>query len=362
MHEISNRLAINKASMKMAVVSFDSLGDSLLYLLLAENLKNNGYDTTYFGNVGHQLRAWLPKLKIAPHPPLDEMQQVLSDFQLVIMSPTKAMRERFLSAPGYLEEMRCQYLLICQHAPDNWHYDRNTRLRNLLTPEIFNSIKFITNAGNSIRYKSFKRESAVDILCSYMRERMNLSTIDRNVHIQPLANLEFRKNKRRVIVSPDSAGPDEKNWGENQFLTLCKKLRHYGFDPVIVVAPQNYEYWKNRSKNQYSIPVFDDLSSLASFIYESSILIANDSGNGHLASFLGIPTITIYKKANPYFHWRPDWTKHTNVVLFPKFIVKLPWFRLWKPFLTVRTVLSAAINLVEKNSTIHDRVSSPFLR
>ena len=68
-------------------------------------------------------------------------------------------------------------------------------------------------------------------------------------------------------------------------------------------------------------------------------LVGNDSGNGHLASFLGIPTVTIYRKKNPHFHWRPDW-KPARVVC-PRLV--LPGLRgpLWKPFVTVGDVLDA---------------------
>lgn len=345
----SNDLRNSAISIKVALVSFDSLGDSLLYLLLAHNLKINGYDVTYFGNVGYQLRPWLPRLNIKPKLSMDTLQNDLSEYQLVIMSPAQEMRDRFEIDSHYLDHIKSQYLLICQHAPEYWEYDHNSSLLKRLSPEVFASIKSIINAGGSIRYRCFKNESVVDILCDYMREKMKLPIIERYVDLQPLANLEFRKHRNRIIVSPDSAGPIEKNWGEKQFVALCRKFRVSGYDPIIVVAPQNYQYWKKLTNGEFSMPMFDDLGKLASYIYESCILIANDSGNGHLASFLGVPTVTIYKKANPYFHWRPDWTKNNNVVVYPKFIIKLPWMRLWKPFLTVNTVHKVALGEVQKN-------------
>ncbi|MDQ5942536.1 MAG: hypothetical protein QG572_1352 [Pseudomonadota bacterium] len=46
---------------RIALVAFSSLGDGLIYLMMAENLRLNGFSVTYFGNIGHQLRAWLPQ-------------------------------------------------------------------------------------------------------------------------------------------------------------------------------------------------------------------------------------------------------------------------------------------------------------
>lgn len=47
------------------------------------------------------------------------------------------------------------------------------------------------------------------------------------------------------------------------------------------------------------------MAELASFIFESGTIVANDSGNGHLAPFLGVPSITICRKRNPYFFGGP---------------------------------------------------------
>ena len=54
------------AKARIALVAFSSLGDGLIYLMMAENLRLNGFAVTYFGNIGYQLRAWLPQFEIGP--------------------------------------------------------------------------------------------------------------------------------------------------------------------------------------------------------------------------------------------------------------------------------------------------------
>lgn len=85
-----------------------------------------------------------------------------------------------------------------------------------------------------------------------------------------------------------SAGPAKKEWSPRSFLRLCRKLRQLGYDPHLVVAPRNRARWQTLSRGEFPVPLFDNLSDLATFMYESGAVIANDSCNGHLAPFLGI--------------------------------------------------------------------------
>jgi ADP-heptose:LPS heptosyltransferase len=40
------------------------------------------------------------------------------------------------------------------------------------------------------------------------------------------------------------------------------------------------------NRDEFELPLFNNIGDLASFIFESALMVANDSGNGHLASFL----------------------------------------------------------------------------
>lgn len=340
---------IEKVEINIAVVSFNSLGDSLLYVLLAYNLRKNGYAVTYYGHVGYALRAWLPELNILPYPSLDDMDDVLSEYHLVLMSPMRYMRDRFEVDADYLAHIKSLYLLICIDVPKSWQFDHHSRLQKALPTAIYQTVKPLIDATGSIRFKKFKNESMVDIFCAYMHEKMQLGTVYQTVNLSPLGHLDFRKHKTRIVVSPDSAGPLDKNWGEMQFLSLCRTLKMQGFNPVIVVAPAHHATWQALAKEAFEVPMFESLASLAEYIYESGLLIANDSGNGHLASFLGLPTVTIYKKANSLFTWRPAWAGSTNIVVYPKLVFKILRYRVWRPFVTVNMVMKAVHILLKKH-------------
>lgn len=226
----------SKLSVKIALVSFDSLGDSLLYLLFAYNLKINQFNITCYSNVGFQLNSWIPKLEILPYPDLDKFEDELDSYDLVIMSPPRRLRDRMESDPAYLERLKNKYLLICHKAPKSWMVNQKQAFLSKIPKDLQEFFQFLINASSSIRHRDFGQESVVDIFCSFMNEQIGLDEVCRRIPLNVPSYLSFQKNSRRVIVSPDSAGPAEKNWGKQQFLSLCRKLKMAGFLPVIVVS------------------------------------------------------------------------------------------------------------------------------
>lgn len=326
---------------RIALVAFSSLGDGLIYLLMAENLRLNGFAVTYFGNIGYQLRAWLPQFEIRPYPAKDQMEAALADFDLVIMSPPQFMRDHMDQEST--DEMRRKWLLICQQAPVDWRFDLSESKQATLPPTTFAALRGLLDCGGPIRQRKYATESVVDITLEYMRTRMGLIKLTRHVELTPPPALQLRRYPKRIIISPDSAWPEKKDWPPSAFIRLCRQLKAQGDDPKIVVAPAKHEFWKKIINQEFDTPVFPDIGDLAAYLYESGALIANDSGNGHLASFLGLPVVTIYRKKNRHFHWRPDWSP--GQVVCPRLV--LPGWRgsIWKPFVLVADVLSALKSL-----------------
>jgi hypothetical protein len=322
---------------RIALVAFSSLGDGLIYLMMAENLRLNGFAVTYFGNIGYQLRTWLPQFEIRPYPAPEEMDAALAGFDLVIMSPPQFLRDHM--DPATTDAMRRKWLLICQKAPADWRFDLTVAKHAALPADTFSALQGLLDCGGSMRDRDYTTESVVDITLEYMRRRMGFANLTRTVALTPPPALQRCRNPRRIVVSPDSAWPQKKDWPPRAFLKLCRLLQSQGDEPKIVVAPANHERWRKMPGNSFETPVFHDIGELAAYLYESGAVIANDSGNGHLASLLGVPVVTIYRKKNPKFHWRPDWAP-TKVVC-PR--LTLPGFRgeIWKPFIGVDDVVAA---------------------
>ncbi|MDR0576442.1 MAG: hypothetical protein LBI87_02620, partial [Candidatus Accumulibacter sp.] len=79
-----------KHKARIALVSYPSLGDSLMYLLMAENLRLNGFSVTLFSSVVWQLRSWLPQVSVFPSPDAENLEATLSGFDLVILHPSQS--------------------------------------------------------------------------------------------------------------------------------------------------------------------------------------------------------------------------------------------------------------------------------
>ena len=335
----------SKGKARIALVAFSSLGDGLLYLMVAYNLRLNGYNVTYFGDIANQFRDWFPMLDIQPYPPPSLFDEAFNDFDLVIMSPPQFVRDRLDACT--LEQMKQKWLLVCLRAPETWHFDHWMRLRNRCSPEVFDELKPLLCGGGAIRYRKFRDESVVDITLDFLRTQMRLQRTEREVPFKAPEGLTHRKYPRRIVVSPDSANPEKKDWAPASFLKLCDALAARAYEPVIVVAPAKHAEWSSKVSRRYPTPCFQDINALASFIYESGAVIANDSGNGHLASFLGVPVITIYRNNNPLFHWRPGWGE--GKVIGPW--LRIPWFgrALWSPFVRQSSIISALEEMICPN-------------
>lgn len=330
----------------IGLVSFSSLGDGLIYLMMSQNLQDNGLDVTCYGDVAYQLRSWVPHLKIKPYPKYDELDKELSAYDIVLMSPPQFIRDSL--TPSILNEMRKKWILICQKVPVTWSFSGSEELKKKLGLHMYRKLEHFIESSGSIRYRGFVNESVVDIVLCYMKERWKLTKLKKTVALSPPALLKPRRFPHRIVISPDSAGPEEKNWSPELFFRVCHRLQKKGYEVVLVVSPQNFERWSKLNEGRYEMPLFNNLADLAAFVYESGGLIANDSGNGHLASFLGVPVLTIYKKRNQLFHWRPDWG--AAKVVTPFLTLNLFKCRLWKPFVRPFFVVSGIERLLKESA------------
>ena len=180
-------------------------------------------------------------------------------------------------------------------------------------------------------------------VASFCRDALDLANATTHNGLTIPDNLSYRKNHKRIVIQPTSAR-EHKNWLPNKFLKLAEKLQKHGWHPVFCVAPNEYSTWHKKIKSIFPLLKSNDLKQVAAFIYESGFVIGNDSGIGHLASNLQIPSLTIYRRLNQLFLWRPGW--FINNVVTPPF--KMPFFHryTWKHMLYMKRALKAFYSLV----------------
>jgi hypothetical protein len=331
---------------RIALVALDILGDGLIHLMMSYNLQRNGFDVTHYGNSAHQMRHWLPCLNIRPYPPFDQLETELADYDLAIVFPPRALRDRLDAASTV--KLREKWLLFGLKTPETWHFDHAERIRKT-HPDLYEPLKRLLHCGHSIRFRKDSTESMVEIVLQFMHEKMQLETVTKALPVVAPVGLQYRRYRHRIIISPDSGNNSQKkDWRPASFLKLCERLKKKNYAPEIVVAPKNHALWVNRVGNAFPVPRFDDIGDLCVYLYESGLVIANDSGNGHLASFLEIPVITLYRKKNPLFTWRPDFG--LGKVITPN--IRLPpWCNkfLWRHLVSPSKIISAVEQLQKQS-------------
>jgi ADP-heptose:LPS heptosyltransferase len=128
-------------------------------------------------------------------------------------------------------------------------------------------------------------------------------------------------------------------WPRNKFLALVRKLVQRDFQPTFLVAPCERHTWLMDHEAAPRLQSFDSLGDVAAWIAESGWFIGNDSGLGHLASALGVPTLSLFMRRGIARTWRPNWGHGAIVLPYNLLLGGALKERYWKAALTDGRVL-----------------------
>ena len=274
----------------VAVVLPVPIGDSLIGLVLVNNLIRNGYSPVVFGWVAEQLSDWFPHVTVGRP---DDWQRA---FDTVIeLRPTD-----YASALSRTGETLCLATL----------------------PEY----------GGS--------KHMVDRVVEIATKVLGLRDVTRSNGLVVPAGIGCARFANRVVIHPTGSHP-EKMWGREKFLALSRVLTRGQWQPSFLVAPVELGAWGDIAAEGHEVNALPKLDEVATWIAESAWFIGNDSGLGHLASCIGVPTLTLFMRQGLARSWRPGWGPGA-VVLPPSILpfggLKERW---WQRLLTVRRVMSA---------------------
>lgn len=296
---------------RCAVFSCLGLGDGLIALVLSNNLHLNGWQVTTFHPFLESLQGWFPHLPIRPFPSVSTLKE-FDRFFLIHEKST------------WMQEV----LAYCQ----NYFPDSTTVLNPIATA---NRDYPYWEQGRFDGNRSF-----VENLYTFCKEVLRFTVTTKSNGIVIPDHVQPKRFKERVIFHSTSSRSG-KNWTAAKYLELATALRTRGFTPSFILTEQERHEWGTAD---FNAPQFSELSEMAAFICESGYMIGNDSGIGHLASCLGLPTITICRSEQNARFWRPAWAMG-KVITPSKWIPNLKGLRLrdehWKKWISVRTVLNA---------------------
>ncbi len=316
---------------KAGVFFHNGLGDGVNGLVLSNNLQLNGWKVDTYQNTLGSMQEWFPHLPVQPYPSLSELPKILSSYEwfFVVQNDTDEFVLKLIQEGKrrFPERLKVIYLYPSRHIVNEPYYSDC-----LTEPHL----------------------SIAENLRLFCEKILHLPQITRSNGFIPPQGLVHRKHKTRVVVHPTSARPT-RNWPREKFVKLALHLKEEGYSLSFVPGGEKArEEWKELLDHGFEIPTFPTLDGLARYIYESGYLVGNDSGLGHLASALGIPTLTFCRRRTWAKMWGPSFTK--GVVVTPgSWIPNIRGLRLrdrlWKKFITVGMARRAFERLVHTAKT-----------
>ncbi len=287
-----------------AIFPAKGIGDALLMMVASHRLLQEGYRVTTHHSSLEELKTWFPG-HLFSSDPLPH-----GNTDLIIVQNDNSPKIPTLKR-AFQEKLSIFYPT----------YQRGKHLPLSLLDQVFD----------------FSKPMAENIAFGIAR-LLRSHQVSKNNGLSPPEDLIYQKHKNQVIIHPTSSA-EAKNWKKKSYIRLGLKLKKRGFTPIFALSPKEREEWIECEKYAIEMPLFETLADIAKAIYESGLLIGNDSLLGHLASNLHIPTLIIADNHERMKLWRPGWLMG-EVVTPPAWIPKHFRQKHWKTLITVNKVLA----------------------
>ena len=145
----------------------------------------------------------------------------------------------------------------------------------------------------------------------------------------------------RIMIHPTASDPS-RQWIPDRFIAVADELRRRGWTPEFTTLPEE------RSATPWieaaGFPRFAsrDLSELTVRLEGSAGFFGSDSGVAHLASCVGLPFLTLYVRRKVSIRWRPGWSRGEALRPGWPLVFKPLKERFWARAISVGQVLAAA--------------------
>ncbi|MEM8629215.1 MAG: glycosyltransferase family 9 protein [Chlamydiota bacterium] len=306
---------------KLAVFCHKGLGDGLISAVISNNFHQNNWDTHTYHNTMGSLQSWFPHLPFLPYPHSDAIAGVLSHYDLIVAFDHRT--DPFLQK--LIQEGKRQ-------VPEQVRVVYPYPTKSIFQLPYYEDVQMQPE-------KSF-----VENLHNFCKEVMGLEKTTKNNGIIAPRDVRFRQYPNRVVFHVSSSR-EGKNWPIKKFIWLGKRLQKEGFTVAVLAGLEKEQApFFFLEKEGFLVPRITSLHDLAKYLYTSRYLVGNDSGLGHLASALGLETLTIGRRKTEGLLWKPGWGQ--NIYLTPSsYIPNISGLRFrdtyWKRFISKRRAYRA---------------------
>ncbi|MEM1450692.1 MAG: glycosyltransferase family 9 protein [Planctomycetota bacterium] len=311
-HDAPGRLDADPApaGTSVAVVPSSGLGDGLIQIVLANGLRAAGYDVTYYHDGVHRLRERLPGLRTCPLPERSAMLEALAAYDVVLFDAGAY----FLTASPLLRAWMIEHGI-------GYSMGRDAPPRAEIGPTRTGAPLVALNRSLRAGPLRWPRPPLARQVAAQVARRLGLGapSIDLGV-VVPRPDAPSRRT--RVCIHPEASMP-KKCWDPECFLQLASALGANGWTPVLTVAPWEHERWLQLAEGRAEVVTFADEVELADYYAASRAFIGNDSGNAHVASLVGLPSVVLFRHRGRFPTWRAAWRRPT--VVAPRVLGRGPW-------------------------------------
>ena len=139
-----------------------------------------------------------------------------------------------------------------------------------------------------------------------------------------------------VVLHPYSSS-ESKDWHPERMLALGGALTTAGHRVVVLTAPDAEARWRDVAGKRLPVLAEPDLGAVANHLAGARLYVGPDTGMAHLASGLGVPTVSLFRRRSSSRVWRPVWSP-SRVVLAPWRLPGARGDRGWAKRLSLRRV------------------------
>ncbi|PCI78043.1 hypothetical protein COB21_01745 [Candidatus Aerophobetes bacterium] len=307
------------------IIPSKGLGDGLLMMISAFYLKKAGFNITVYHSALTELAPLFNYAQIAPLP------------------------DNLLSAIGHFK----QPWVFLQHSNSD---KDNSLIKNLRANEI----------DLSVFYGDYSKEKHAPLTLfdqllppdKTMAESINAAMIDlilstdlKNCNGLTLPTSKQKNVPAHILIHPTS-NDSNRNYPPGKFIKLAEKLLDKGMRVTFCMHQNERAHWLNKIPKGASLPKLPTLYATALLINTGSILVGNDSGLGHLASNLNLPTLIFSRSKQHITRWKPGF--YPSIALTPPtWIPNFKSWRLrekyWHHFIPYKTPLRHVLQLAESS-------------
>ncbi|MCU0788619.1 MAG: glycosyltransferase family 9 protein [Verrucomicrobia bacterium] len=124
-----------------------------------------------------------------------------------------------------------------------------------------------------------------------------------------------------TVLIHTGAGKLLRVWPLERFHSIATRLRAAGFRVRVACDPEQFGWWKDRGEPAVEVP--SNLAELLEVLSTAGVFIGNDSGPGHVAGYVGVPTFTFFGPQVPEWfvpmHPQAEWIEGTPCPYKPCF-------------------------------------------